>query len=289
MRGIRTKRIFQIPSGAVLDASGLLPDSDAARTPSGFTCTGLTRITRGQWKGCWMVSDDGRLVQGDASDYEPQVHILTPDFGRIIQPHSLPYSGASAQGSGIDTALGYDRFWVACSADRTIRHFNVVSGGHLGGDMIDLTSVDGNNITGSPNGLAYDAANHHLFVTMSDNATVYVFDGNPAASPRLVTTYTGDWGGNDNSDTPDQLWYDQEGGLYYSMGENGGDCGIYRFDLATETSTPVFEVLEDIQAIEGFVIDREKRLLWVVNDGGYHPNANPAFNMWAKFRIPALS
>jgi hypothetical protein len=252
---------------------GVLPDASSSRDPLGFTSTGISKLTRGAYKWCWVVADDGRLVEGDASPYIPRVHIISPDFQRILSTIDPGYSSDSAQGVVVDTTGSEDTIWLATSGDEHIRHYEL-DGTEITGDAVDLGAL---SIPGSANGLAFDAANDMLYLTTTTDGTLYKISGDPGDSPRLVDTFTlGD-------SSPDQLFY-SDGVIYYTVGANGSAGSVKTFTLATEV-TASFATLELIEAVEGLHI--EDNVLTMVSDGGYHDAAEPALNIWAQYRLPA--
>lgn len=256
----------------------VLPDSTPSRNPKGFTNTGIDRITRGSYAGCWIIGDDGRLVEGDSSPLDGKWHIVTPDFRKILFTYDIG-SANSVQGVAVDTSGASDTVWVAISTDRKIRHYDL-DGTEITADVFDWTAAGYN---GNPNGLAYDPVNSSLWVSTIGSTTVRRILTDPAASPRLFDTHTVALG-------MDQLHYDSTRQLlYYSVGGNGsnGNVGLYR--VATTTVTTGYGPLQFAQAIEGVFVDRDNRELIIMSDGGFHDAASPAQNIALRYSVPLLT
>lgn len=255
---------------------GVLPDASAGRQPRGFTCTGLSRITRGKYKGCWVVGDDGRLVEYDASPFVPKIHIIDPQFRVIV--HSFDgTAGSSVQGVAVDTSGTDDTIWVATSSDRHVRHYTV-DGVEIAGDAISLANLDGVSYPGSANGLAYDVAADAVFISTTADGVVYKVSCNPAASPRLLATYT-------LADaSPDQLQFILPL-LYYTIGGNGSPGTVKSFNVTTSATATAYGPIPLIEAAEGVFIDPAEKVMTIVSDGGFHIAAEPALNLWAQYRI----
>lgn len=264
----------------ILERFFLLPDSSASRNPKGFTSTGLDRITRGKWAGCWIVADDGRLLEGDASPFNPQVHIITPDWRTILQTFAMPYSGQSLQGVAVDTSGAEDTFWVATLGDLKLRHFNLYGGSagtEISGDVFAWGYSD------MPNGLAYDPVNDALWVTPFTETTMRLISCNPAASPRLLDTKT-------LAQSADQLHYDSANELlYYTRGDNGTNGSVRVYRLGTDVDQMVYDSLPRAQAIEGLYIDRPASRLTLMVDGGFHGGASPQLNIAIEYKVPLIS
>lgn len=250
-----------------------LPDSSLDRVPAGFTSTGLSKITRGVYAGYWLVGDDGRLVEGDGSPYDPQVHLIDPTFDNIIETFPMPYTGASVQGLAVDTSGASDTFWAACAGDETIRHFDLD-----GNEIIEdrYAWVHG----GQPTGVAYDPTNDCLWATVGNSDQARLISCNPETAPRLIRTITL------GNSTPDGLWYDDdEGLLYYTRGSNGNPGHVRVCDVNTEADRTAYGTLAYAEAIEGLHIDKVAKVLTIVNDGGYHAVAQPPENLVITYDI----
>lgn len=251
----------------------VLPDRPTGAPSGGFTCTGLDRITRGTYAGCWLVANDGRTVEGDGSPYTPEVLILDSAFNRILAVFPMPYTGASAQGVAVDTSGSSDTFWVATAGDGKIRHFDM-SGAEITTDAFNWATAYPS--LGNPNGLAYDSGNDALWCS-DTNGNARLIACNPAASPRELATAS-------LTGSPDMLQL-IEGKIYYSVGSNGANGGIRYYDTASASVVNIYPTLINAQAIEGIFIDRDAGVLTVVNDGGYHDSANPSLNIVLRYRI----
>lgn len=256
----------------------------------GWTCTGLNRITRGLWSGCWLVCDDGRLVEDDTSDYSPAVHVLDMDFTQII--HTFDFSSIwtdSIQGVGVDTSGSEETFWVTCYGDETIRHFYLYDGsGHSAGDEITGDRFDWGaaGFSGFPNALDYDAEDDSLIVG-STSTTVRRISCNPAASPRVLNTWT-------FGSSIDHIHIDRSNNdrIYYSPPNSSGgtfvDDTIWLRRLSTGSETLLY-TLPYCRSLEGFYIDRDNATLYGVSDGGYHVSRHPAINMAVRYHVPLVT
>jgi sugar lactone lactonase YvrE len=270
------------PQRPTLMTAKPLPDSIPGRSPTGFTGTGLDRIARGAWSGFWVVGDDGRLREGDASPFHAAIQIVAPDWSKVVATIPGP-RGASIQGVAIDISGGTDTVWAACSANGTVRRYALYgdqAGDELVGDRIDLASL---GIQGSANGLAFDPTTDTLLVSLYQGNKVYRL---ARKAKRLVETITLGVAGAGLESTPDHLAYDPAARrLMYSVGQNGRSGAIHAFDLASGRDEVAFADLKDCQAIEGFFLDSDKGVLTVISDGGFHHQAKPPLNQVLAYRI----
>ncbi len=265
---------------ARLDTFTVLPDSTASRDPSGFTSTGLCEITSGDYAGCWAIADDGRLVEGDSSSFDPNIHIVTRDGGKILLTIEGTWSH-SAQGVCFDPDT--ETLWLACSGDQTIRNFNLYGGSagtEITGNQIDITAAP-LSMTGNANALAWvpsEGASGGLLVGTTAGGTVKLYD---VGAGTVSATYTFD-------ETPDHFYLtEDEASVLYSYTTNGVDAIIRTFRLSDSSET-VFATLPRCQAVEGLHLDEAANVLTVANDGGFHTSANPALNILMRYRVPGL-
>ena len=261
----------------------LVPDSVPGRDPKGHTCTGLDRITRGSFAGCWLSGDDGRLRDNDggSSPYVPAVHVITPDWRHILATFPMPYSNASVQGIAVDTSGSEDTFWVATAGDKKLRHFHLYgpdTGDEIAADVFDW---DAAGFDSQPNGLAYDPHNAALIVGPFNGTTLRRIDTDPAASPRVsATTWTL------SSGSADQFHYDApRRNLFYTVGGNGSDGSVRVINLDTGSDTVAYGNLPRVQAIEGIYIDRAAAIMTLTSDGGFHVAAEPELNIALQYRV----
>lgn len=264
----------------------VLPDSVAGRSVPGITCTGLARaVGNGKFRGCWIIGDDGRLVEGDGSPFVPRIHILDPDCSRILATIDPGYSGASLQGVTTDTLATNETVWVACG-DGTIRNFNlygVSAMQEIASDRITLSSI---GVSGGPgNALAFDATagtgRGALWVGTSAGTAVYLIDCNPSATVRIIRSIT-------LANNPDHFQLVGRN-LLYQWGPNATRARINKFDLDAGTEASWAGPLELCMAPEGFFYDALTGFLTILSDNGYHVSAwsGPAFNIIMKFRVLA--
>ncbi|MBZ9935079.1 hypothetical protein LB518_02145 [Mesorhizobium sp. BR1-1-16] len=270
------------PKGPPLIAARPLPDSAPGRAPPGFTGTGLDRIARGDWSGYWVVGDDGRLKEGDGSPLRGAIHIVAPDWSRVVA--TIPGApGASLQGVAVDRSGEIDTVWAACSATGTVRRYDLYgedAGRERVADRIDLADF---GIAGSANGLAIDLSTDTVLVSLYQGNKVYRIG---RETERLVETITLGVEGTNLDSTPDHLVYDAPSRrLFYSVGRNGRNGSIRSYDLAGGRDVVAFANLDQCQAIEGFYIDADHSLLTVVSDGGFHVSARPPRNQALTYRI----
>ncbi len=265
------------PSDVVHKATWLLPDSTSDRDPPGFTCTGLDRITRGQFAGCWVVGDDGRIRDSSSSPYVPRIHILDPECRRILRTIDPGYTGASLQAVTVDTSGAADTLWIATAGNRRIIHITL-EGTEITDDEIEW------DLSSNPNGAAYDPANHALWTTSISGRLARLIACDRSASPRIVREI------NLTSTSPDQLHYDPVRELlYYSTGGNGVNGTVRAYNLRTDEDTAVYPSLKFAQAIEGIYVDRDISTLFVTNDAGYHVAGRPQLNCMLSYSVPLIN
>lgn len=278
--------------GPVLRNMTVLPALTGGASSGGFTATGLDRITRGQWAGCWIVASEGRTRESDGSSFNPQIAIISPDFGKIVQLISLS-GNTSIQGVAVDTSGSEDTFWVAFVTntgiyDGDIRHYELYDASYtnygttantaveISADRIDFDTT----YSHGPNGLAYDSANDALWV--GGQGFVNTVRQLSCADGSLLDSIT-------VTEYPDQLHYDATNQLlYYSNGNNGSNGVVYAYRIEDDENAVVYSSLSRAQAIEGIYIDRDLGELFVINDGGYHFTAAPALNVALRYAVNLL-
>lgn len=257
----------------------VLPDSEVGRTTKGFTCTGLAKITAGQFRECWAIGDDGRLEEGDSTPFKPRVHILDGAFNRILLTIDPGYTGASLQGVTFDT-LTNEHLWAACSGNETIRKFSLVDGLEVVSDRIAVSAL---GIALTPNAIAFDATRGTgkgaVWVGDSSGNTVYLIDCDPLASTRIIKTIT-------LANNPDQFQLIGNTLLYQSAG-NGTRASVYNYNLITDAEFVQWQQMECWFAAEGFFYDQTFRTLYAVNDAGYHNSisSGPRFNCVLQYTV----
>lgn len=251
----------------------VLPDSEVGRTTKGFTCTGLAKITAGNFRESWAVGDDGRLEEADGSPFKPRIHILDGAFNRILLTIDPQYTSASLQGVTFDT-LTNEHVWAACSGNGTIRKFSLVDSSEVVTDRITVADL---SLSLTPNAIAFDATRGTgkgaLWVGDSSGLMVYLIDADPAASTRVIQTIT-------LVNNPDMFQLIDNNTLLYQSAGNGTRATVYNYDLATNTEFAKWASLECWFAAEGFYYDKTWRTLYAVNDAGYHKSiaSGPRFN-----------
>lgn len=258
----------------------VLPDSVPGRSVKGFTCTGLAKITAGQFRGCWAVGDDGRLSEDISSPYVPQIHILDGDFNSILQTIAGGYTNNSMQGVTFDTVTN-SHIWAACAGNNTIRKYSLgigSEGEEIVDDRITMASL-GLSIT--PNALAFDATRGTgkgaLWLGANAGGTIYLIDCDPAATTRVISTIT-------VANTVDHIQL-LDNQILYQGTSNGRKTTVYKYELGTNVESTVWVDLECWTAPEGFYYDKKWRTLFAVNDGGFHNsvNSSPRFNCAFEF------
>lgn len=245
------------------------PRQDGGAVSGGFTCTGIDKITRGIYAGCWAISSDGRVREGDGSSTWPRIAIVSADFRHLVTYFDLPGVGDGIQGMAVDTSGATDTVWVAAPGVRQIRQYELYganAGLEVAANRISLASgfLPGN---GGPNGLAYIASEDRFFVGVSNSATISRLS-KAGAIINQVTVGTA---------VPDQLHYDDTRGLLYaSAGSNGSEGTVWMHRLSNGTNTQPFgSTLPRATAIEGIYVDRLSSELVALIDGGFHWTSNP--------------
>lgn len=284
-----TETLLGVSTAPVLLDWGILGDATPNRFPRGCTSTGLSRFSSGPFAGCFAVGDDGRIVDNasPATPYVPRIHIYLDLASPPLLTIDPGYTGRTLQGV---TAMSDGTIWAACG-DRTLRHFEILfhDGTHptapyqpygveIAADRISYENVDGVALTaGAPNGLC--AIDGKLIVG-DESGTLYRFDPNPTASPRLLETRS------IAGLTIDQF-HAVGNVIFITRGNNGVGGIVGRYNWATQVyTTTVWSGLDPVQAIEGIHIDTTTRIMTLVSDGGFHVSAKPRLNLWAQFRVP---
>lgn len=265
------------PTEIVHKATWLLPDSSPDRDPPGFTCTGLDRITRGQYAGCWVIGDDGRIRDSSSSPYVPRVHILDPECRRILRTIDPGYTEASLQAVTVDTSGAADTLWIATGGNRRIIHVTL-EGVEITDDEIVW------DLSANPNGAAYWPPEHALWVTAVSGRVARLIACDPSVTPRVLREISL------ASTSPDQLHADPVRELlYYSTGGNGVNGTVRAYNLRTDEDTAVYPSLKFAQAIEGVYVDRDLSTLFVTNDAGYHVAGRPQLNCMLSYSVPLIN
>lgn len=265
-------------------ASRVLPDYPPGRASPGFTCTGLDLLAGTGWyRGCWVVGDDGRIGTGDGTPFAPAIHVLDHGCTRILVTIPGGYTGASLQGVAADRLATTQTVWAACSANGTIRNYNlygVNAGQEIVADRIVMSDL---GLAGfEPNALAFDATRGTgrgaLWVGGSSGTTAYCIDCDPTAGTRIIDTIT-------LQSNPDQFQV-YNGKLLYIWGGSSTRPNVRQFDPVTDADTLLWGPLEWSFASEGIYYDDRSGLLYMVHDGGFHNDlSGPSLNLMQTFRV----
>lgn len=260
----------------------ILPDIPGGPESGGWTCTGIDRITRGAWAGCWLIGSDGRIVEDDGSPYDPKVVVVTPDFSRVVTILGLGYTGASVQGVSIDTSGSKDTFWLSTATNGTIKHYQLY--GNSGGVATEIAAdeydwfAEGHG--GNPNGVAYVADLHAIWVGTHNASTARLISCDPASSPRQIDSMAL------AVTTPDQFQYDADDkDLLYTRGNNGSNGHVYKTNVDTKLGALLYTNLQHTQAMEGVYRDKVAGRMYLLNNGRFHDNAEPTLNIVSVFLI----
>jgi hypothetical protein len=229
-----------------------LPDASGGDVGEGFTCTGLSRLANGNW----VVSNDGRNVEGDAT-FEPSVVILSPDFTTKVDEFLLTdYITGPESCQGV-VVLPDNTIWVAVPSPATLLHIED-----------DGTEIEQVSLGYTPNGLTYDT-NRNELVVQTTSTVRWLTPGTTTITKTETITIT----------DLDQLWFDAdystEGALWMTAGANNSTGALWIFDIAADvlidtrfsnSSTP----LPGSLAIEGIYFDRALNRLYIINDDYFH-------------------
>ncbi|RRN78543.1 hypothetical protein EIM50_13720 [Pseudoxanthomonas sp. SGD-10] len=241
-----------------------LPDGALAQNPNGgFTCTGLDKITTGQWKGCWVVGNHGLPAPGTGNT--PSIVILSPDMRRIVKEiPCLPLFPTIVSIQGVAWDTSDDTIWFVDKANQTLRHISV-AGADLGEHIAVPHAI---------NGLAYRPDVDGLYAPAEGTANLNLYS---CADGSLISTVSG------ISPTADQCHYNAALGQFWiTRGNNGADGEYIAYDPDTGRML-LRRTLPGSQSIEGLHFDGS--ILTVVNDGAYHTEANPPLALACKYRI----
>lgn len=241
-----------------------LPDGALAQNPNGgFTCTGLDKITTGQWKGCWIVGNHGLAAPGTGNT--PSIVILSPDMRRIVKEiPCLPLFPTIVSIQGVAWDTSDDTIWFVDKANQTLRHISV-AGADLGDHIVVSHAI---------NGLAYRPDVDGLYAPEEGTANLNLYS---CADGSLLATVTG------ISPTTDQCHYNAALDQFWiTRGTNGTDGEYIAYDPDTGKML-LRRTLPGSQSIEGLHFDG--RILTVLNDGAYHTEANPPLALACKYRI----
>jgi hypothetical protein len=285
------------PSAITLVRTYDLPASPFPRTPSGFTCTGMAMATAGPYAGCLYIGDDGRLVEGDASQYNPALVVVDLRSGQAVVRARLPVdvlNSGSVQGVTEDVARG--GMWVARASKKTVEFFTY-AGVKVPELTINFLLEPGVLVDWLPNAIAYVASLDQLIVMTSTGLSVRRFFCNPADRPGGVAhvpnvsyNLTGLTGTSTNN-SPDQFYYDTVNQVMYtSVGTNTFDGRVYTWAPVITTGNKTASelwLLAGSKAIEGIWYVKEEHTLYVANDFGYHNGGNTANkNQLMRYLVP---
>lgn len=245
-----------------------LPDSQHPNANGGFTCTGLVLITTGNYRGCWLVGNDGRVTEGSSVFY-CGVLILSPDMRRVVREiacNTADFPGIqSIQGVAWDSSDS--TIWFVDKTNKTLRHIDV-NGAKLGDEIV---------VGHTPNALAYIATEDALVSPGEGTAVVHVLacgDGSTVQSLSGIAT------------DADHVFYGAaRGELWASRGSNGSDGQVVIYSWPDLTFKRTL-ALPGSQSIEGIYFDGST--LTVVNDGAFHVTANPPLALANKYSIKGI-
>jgi Ca2+-binding RTX toxin-like protein len=278
LTGIETLRFFDgdrpitgyVPSAsywgvvdgvATLKSATLIPDGRGATPGTGFTITGLVKMSDGSF---W-ASNEG---QADAYDttYTPSLVHIAADGVTKLSEINLPSAVRAVQGLAVDESTG--RLFYASLSEKKIRVVNMT------GAEISVISL-----SQAANALTFDPLTNSLIVGVSkgnSNNTIVKW----LSLETLAFTKTLDVAVN-----PDHLYLQTgkgpSGTLYVSYGEAPGTGYLAEFDVESGIKTGRY-VLPAADAIEGIVV--EGSTLWAANDAYYH-NGNPMENRILQFDV----
>lgn len=235
-----------------------LPDGAGGQNPSGgFTCTGLGRLSNGNW----IIGNDGRTDEADVT-HDCSVVILSSDKTTIVDEWDMtPVSlvgNNSVQGVTVHTD---GTIYVASPQANKILHLSS-TGSKLG--EIAATGA---------NGLAYNPDdNQLLWKSNLNDGILHVYDLDTSSE---VDTWS-------ISLNIDHLYYSQ-GALWCTDGANGTDATIFIYDTITHELIGRLLNFVDAQAVEGIYVSGNK--LTISNDGGFHAASTPARNMLLEYEV----
>lgn len=252
------------PNGSgTMTFAAKIPDGRGANPGTGFTITGMVRLSDGTF---WAANEG----QADAFDttYTPSLMRIAADGTTKLAEFNLPGTVRAVQGLAVDESTG--RIFYASLSERMIRVINA-TGAQIGSFAMP---------TGlAPNALTYDAITNQLVVGLSkgsaNNTVVQWMSATTGAVTKTLNVGV----------NPDHLFIQTDKGaqgtLYVSYGEAPGTGYIAEFDVQTGTRTGVF-ALPQADAIEGISISGST--VWLANDAYYH-NGNPAENRILAFDL----
>jgi hypothetical protein len=251
-----------------------VPDISGITAGKGFTCTGLVRAP----DGTWWVHNHGKNNEVTASGetFSAGVVHLSADRQTVLQDirfSSIGLPNSSAQGLAIEPLSGGDYNVWGVIADGADTIYKISPTGTLRGTLSYSL----------PNGIAYDIARDKLIV-MGTNGAVNWIDKNTGAAVSSMTMRT-------MTDSPDQLWYDQNGSLYVSGGPNIAGGLLIKYDVASKAARKAW-VLDRARSIEGIYIDPATGIVTVANDGYFHNSTDArttALNTIQTYQLDSLA
>lgn len=261
-------------SKSTLLSSNLLPDIPDCEPGKGFTCTGLARAP----DGTWWVGSHGKKNENTAGSeaFHAGVVHLSADFSTVLQDIRFANIGlpnSSAQGVAIEPLSGGDYNVWGCICDGADTIYKISPVGALRGSFTYSL----------PNGIAYDIARDKLIIvkTLGQVDWVDKTTGTPVSSLTMRTI----------TDSPDGLWYDQQGSLYLSGGPNLAGGLIIKYDVATKSARKCW-VLDASRAIEHLYIDPVTAIVTLVSDMYFHNAGNaryPSLNVVQRYQLDSLA
>ncbi len=252
-----------------------LPAASGSGLNGGFTCTGLDVLPNG----LFVVGNDGRGVEGDASDnLTASVVILDVDLDTLTATISAEITLASI---GLATTTSSVQGVAYVSATHQIAFVKSDT------DKIYFLNADtyayegewiGGSVTGL-NGLAYDAATD-CFIVLDIGANAVYRDRATGTALKTIDTE------HDSND--DHLWFSADRRtVFVTNGVNGSDGSIREYRACVPASDPIAHyTLNSATAIEGLVIVGNQAV--ICNDGGYHAGVAPALNRLLVYDLPPL-
>ena len=250
------------------------PDIPNAEPGKGWTTTGLALAP----DGTWWIGNHGKKneVTAAGETFYAGVVQMSADLTTVLRDvrcTTLGVTNSSVQGVAIEPLGGANYnvlFVVADGADLIVR-------------MSSAGTLIGTLPYSLPNGIAFDIARQNIIV-MGTNGAVNWIDKTTGTVNSSMTIRT-------ITDSPDGLFYDQNGSIYVSGGPNIAGGLLIKYDVATKSARKCW-VLDAARSIEHLHIDLVTGILTVCNDSYFHNSATakyPALNTIQRYQLDSLA
>ncbi len=229
-----------------------MPDASGSDTGKGFTCTGLSRDSEGNW---WFANFG--LNKNGNSGQQPSIVKTDSNMNLLKEILLKPIDNTitGVQGLQIEKATNYA--WVAVS------------------DLGKVYIIDTNNsslvktftVDAAPNGIALDEVNQRFFILYVNANSTPIVKSYSMSNGAFIEEFTGFTG----LTFGDHLFYDTETQILWVVtGSNAYNAGrLYAYSTNRKVVSGSVGLMEG-DAVEGIYLDFSTNKLYVANDAYFH-------------------